>query len=137
MLARFFFTGHSIYEFTALTKITVEDEGPSWFSGSGLVVVFRPNFSSSSSFHLTVFSIFLLSPLIPDTCHFWYATTFERQKVHQLSHRSHLLLQVQMVAHRLSDHTFSVQYLPSLLRVLRHCCRFLPEAVQIIENCSL
>ena len=80
MLARFFFTGHSIYEFTALTKITVEDEGPSWFSGSGLVVVFRPNFSSSSSFHLTVFSIFLLSPLIPDICHFWYATKFDLGK---------------------------------------------------------
>ena len=80
MLARFFFTGHSIYEFTALTKITVEDEGPSWFSGSGLVVVFRPNFSSSSSFHLTVFSIFLLSPLIPDICHFWYASKFDLGK---------------------------------------------------------
>ena len=65
--------------------------------------------------------------------HLFYA------KVYQLSHRSHLLLhfQVQMVAHRLSDHTFSAQYLLSPLQVLRHCCRCLPEAVQIMENCSL
>ena len=80
MSARFFFTGNSIYEFAALTKITVEDEGRSWFSGSGLVFVFGPNSSSSSSFHLTVFSIFLLSPLIPDICHFWYATKFDLGK---------------------------------------------------------
>ena len=77
MSTRFFFTGHSIYEFAALTNITVETEGPSEFSVSGLVFVFEPNSSSSSSFHLTVFSILLLSPLIPDICHFWYATTFD------------------------------------------------------------
>ena len=77
MSTRFFFTGHTIYEFAALTNITVETEGPSEFSVSGLVFVFEPNSSSSSSFHLTVFSILLLSPLIPDICHFWYATTFD------------------------------------------------------------
>ena len=77
MLVHFFFTVHSIYEFAALTNITVETEGPSEFSVSGLVFVFEPNSSSSSSFHLTVFSILLLSPLIPDICHFWYATTFD------------------------------------------------------------
>ena len=43
MSARVFFTGYSIYEFAALTKITVEDEGGSWFSVSGLVFVFGPN----------------------------------------------------------------------------------------------
>ena len=80
MSVRFFFTGHSIYVFAALTKITVEDDGPSWFSVSGLVFVFEPNSRSSSSFHLTVFSIFLLTPLIPDICHFWYATKFDLGK---------------------------------------------------------
>ena len=103
-----------------------------------MVLWFRVGFCVRTKLQL----VFQLPPhgllhLPPLTAHIWYLSFLARhqiwfrQKVHQLSHHSHLLLQVQMVAHRLSDQTFSVQYLLSLLRVLRHCCRCLPEAVQI------